>query len=486
LRVVYSFMQETTRFTVCLHAPHGSGLSMNCDDSMTESATPRALILAVESGPCQGASTTLRGFQAVFGRDAECTLCLEHDSTVSRRHASLSWEGGRWLLRDLGSKNGTFLNVVGSSEPIADARAVTVGDSFILGSARIAVRAVPAVATATHLLRIILSGNELRYEVEMGTAIAASASGPYRAAEVAALQRTQLALIARGQGSGASIEAEFLQIGHQLAELLLPPAILESLQQRAGLPLSLVLDPALIGIAWESLVVGEAPLGLEGPVARRILLDRPARAPRVPGQRVLIIANPGGDLPVTQAQGEALLELLTHEFAVQNVRFLAGNRATMSAVSAALAASDVAIYLGHAAHDPASPRQSGWRLADGILDAARLATLPSVPTLVVAAACESARETPSADGLSLLPDGTGVAASFMLAGVEQYVGTLWRVPVVSGTTFGTVLLRGLLAGNPMGEALTQARAHLRGVLHAPVYVLAGQVHYGAHDWYWHR
>src|SRR5690606_8255897 len=32
------------------------------------------------------------------------------ENGVSRRHASISFEDGRWVLRDLGTANGTFLN----------------------------------------------------------------------------------------------------------------------------------------------------------------------------------------------------------------------------------------------------------------------------------------------------------------------------------------------------------------------------------------
>ena len=32
------------------------------------------------------------------------------DDTVSRRHAELFLDGGRWILRDLGSSNGTWVN----------------------------------------------------------------------------------------------------------------------------------------------------------------------------------------------------------------------------------------------------------------------------------------------------------------------------------------------------------------------------------------
>ncbi|MET8471350.1 DUF1707 and FHA domain-containing protein [Streptomyces sp. NPDC006422] len=44
-----------------------------------------------------------------IGRDPANGLRLSHD-TVSRVHAELSSQGGRWVLRDLGSTNGTAVN----------------------------------------------------------------------------------------------------------------------------------------------------------------------------------------------------------------------------------------------------------------------------------------------------------------------------------------------------------------------------------------
>jgi pSer/pThr/pTyr-binding forkhead associated (FHA) protein len=49
------------------------------------------------------------GRELVLGRSAECSLQLPVAS-ASRRHASVGWRGGRAVLRDLGSTNGTFLN----------------------------------------------------------------------------------------------------------------------------------------------------------------------------------------------------------------------------------------------------------------------------------------------------------------------------------------------------------------------------------------
>lgn len=45
----------------------------------------------------------------LVGRAPSCGLRLD-DRTVSGEHARLSWVGGRWELRDLGSRNGTFVD----------------------------------------------------------------------------------------------------------------------------------------------------------------------------------------------------------------------------------------------------------------------------------------------------------------------------------------------------------------------------------------
>ncbi len=45
----------------------------------------------------------------LIGRRTDCDICLQ-DSTVSRRHAKIYFDGKRWCLKDLGSENGTFLD----------------------------------------------------------------------------------------------------------------------------------------------------------------------------------------------------------------------------------------------------------------------------------------------------------------------------------------------------------------------------------------
>ena len=67
----------------------------------------------------------------LIGRSSACQLVLA-DDTVSRRHAELRAEGGRWLLRDLGSSNGTYVN----GRRVIEAE-VRPGDLLHLGGAEI-------------------------------------------------------------------------------------------------------------------------------------------------------------------------------------------------------------------------------------------------------------------------------------------------------------------------------------------------------------
>lgn len=44
-----------------------------------------------------------------IGREEGNDICLKHDSFISRSHARLIWQGDGWILEDLNSRNGTFL-----------------------------------------------------------------------------------------------------------------------------------------------------------------------------------------------------------------------------------------------------------------------------------------------------------------------------------------------------------------------------------------
>jgi pSer/pThr/pTyr-binding forkhead associated (FHA) protein len=74
-------------------------------------------------------SVDLGATEVVIGRSPYCTLVLE-DPSVSRVHASLQRLGDHCRLKDLGSKNGTFVN----DRPIGeDSVLVGLEDSIRVG-----------------------------------------------------------------------------------------------------------------------------------------------------------------------------------------------------------------------------------------------------------------------------------------------------------------------------------------------------------------
>ncbi|MEU6218741.1 DUF1707 and FHA domain-containing protein [Streptomyces sp. NPDC047022] len=64
-----------------------------------------------------------------IGRDPASGLRLSHE-TVSRVHAELSRQGGLWVLRDLGSTNGTTVN----GRRVIGAAVVRAGDQVSFGT----------------------------------------------------------------------------------------------------------------------------------------------------------------------------------------------------------------------------------------------------------------------------------------------------------------------------------------------------------------
>jgi hypothetical protein len=76
---------------------------------------------------------TLSGQRVTIGKADTNLVSLEHDATVSRLHAVLENLGSAWSVRDLGSRNGTYLN----GEKISAERVLRSGDELRVGSSRL-------------------------------------------------------------------------------------------------------------------------------------------------------------------------------------------------------------------------------------------------------------------------------------------------------------------------------------------------------------
>jgi hypothetical protein len=96
-----------------------------------EALPPGSALLVVKRGPNAGSRFLLDADVTTAGRHPESDIFLD-DVTVSRRHAEFVREGGGFLVRDVGSLNGTYLN----RERI-DAAGLAGGDEVQIGKYRL-------------------------------------------------------------------------------------------------------------------------------------------------------------------------------------------------------------------------------------------------------------------------------------------------------------------------------------------------------------
>jgi pSer/pThr/pTyr-binding forkhead associated (FHA) protein len=82
----------------------------------------------MRSGPTPGVTFPLEGDQIIVGRDASNGVAI-NDAEISRKHSRLSFQGGKYVLEDLGSTNGTFVNGQRLAGPVV----LKPGDVIALG-----------------------------------------------------------------------------------------------------------------------------------------------------------------------------------------------------------------------------------------------------------------------------------------------------------------------------------------------------------------
>lgn len=75
-----------------------------------ETRIPRFSLVRVDTGQATVLFRSAEGI--VIGRDPTCDIVVE-DAAVSSQHARLLWQDAHWIVRDLMSTNGTFVNYSG-------------------------------------------------------------------------------------------------------------------------------------------------------------------------------------------------------------------------------------------------------------------------------------------------------------------------------------------------------------------------------------
>jgi predicted component of type VI protein secretion system len=82
----------------------------------------------MRSGPNTGKTYQLDASEIIVGRDASNSVAI-NDAEVSRKHAKLSLHGSAYVIQDLGSTNGTFVN----GQRISGTQVLNAGDTVSFG-----------------------------------------------------------------------------------------------------------------------------------------------------------------------------------------------------------------------------------------------------------------------------------------------------------------------------------------------------------------
>lgn len=101
------------------------------------------LKLVVLAGAKQGLEIPLKKEKFLIGRAKECALRAGSEA-ISRRHCAIVRASGRVTVRDLGSRNGTFVN----DERIEKEVPLSVGDELRVGPLKFRIAAMSSAPTA--------------------------------------------------------------------------------------------------------------------------------------------------------------------------------------------------------------------------------------------------------------------------------------------------------------------------------------------------
>jgi pSer/pThr/pTyr-binding forkhead associated (FHA) protein len=111
-------------------AEKGEGLSA-ADQAAVDALPPGSALLVVRRGPNSGSRFLLDSDVTTAGRHPASDIFLD-DVTVSRRHAEFVRAGDGFLVRDVGSLNGSYIN-----RKRIDEAALSGGDEVQIGKYRL-------------------------------------------------------------------------------------------------------------------------------------------------------------------------------------------------------------------------------------------------------------------------------------------------------------------------------------------------------------
>ena len=258
-------------------------------------------------------------------------------------------------------------------------------------------------------------------------------------------------------------------------------------------PLTLILDNTTAALPWEMACFGSSQqpriyFGTDLKLTRQfrtMLSGAPGIAPPVnKSLKVLVIADPApGDLHLDGALEEgkkvvAVLESLRQELKDRSnidvevePRLGPADCNPIDILSLIFNRTfDVIHFSGHGIFNAKYPNRSGWVFSDTcILSAREIFRMRQVPRLVFANACFSAvvsekrrvtpksKEIPEVSAEETSRKLAGLAEAFFERGVQNYIGTGWKVKDSAATQFAETFYKNAIRGELIGDALSVAR-----------------------------
>lgn len=124
--------QAADRWPLRVSATFSAGNSIFFVTNITsQDETQSVLHLHVKSGPKRGSNLVVDTLGATVGRSNENSICIS-DRELSRRHSQITFdkESGDFFVSDLGSTNGTYVQLVG---PYAGRYPLSLNDHILVG-----------------------------------------------------------------------------------------------------------------------------------------------------------------------------------------------------------------------------------------------------------------------------------------------------------------------------------------------------------------
>ncbi|RMG08689.1 MAG: CHAT domain-containing protein, partial [Cyanobacteria bacterium J055] len=253
---------------------------------------------------------------------------------------------------------------------------------------------------------------------------------------------------------------------HQLYQLLVEP-IADFLPENPDAPLIIVPQGELFLVPFAALEDKNGIAFLEkhtlrfSPAIGLLATVQSSRDPlRIGSEAALIVGNPTmPDDPATGVPLPTLLGAQQEAIAIApllNAQPLIGAEATKAAVKSQLGEVAIAHFATHGLLDdfgtgvPGALALTPTDDDSGFLTAAEIFTLPLKARLVVLSACDTGRGNITGDGV------LGLSRSFLTAGVESVVVSLWSVPDEPTAVLMTEFYRQLQRNSDRAIALRQA------------------------------